>query len=97
MARSNLTSALPLDVDVRHRSHLPSLTLKVVLSLVSLPPLNLVLSVTGARITVPPLLPIVMAGNLLSAHLLRKDATTTDAPSQIPRTRPSMLMLMHGP
>ncbi|KAI9573750.1 hypothetical protein HD554DRAFT_2012501, partial [Boletus coccyginus] len=44
---------------------------------------------------------LVMAGNLLWAHLLRKDATTTDLPSQIPPIAPqdkagtSMRMLIH--
>jgi hypothetical protein len=42
-----------------------------------------------------------MAGNLLWAHLLRKDAATTDPPSQIPpiapqdKTGTSMRMLIH--
>ena len=42
-----------------------------------------------------------MAGNLLWAHLLRKDAATTDSPSQIPpiaphdKTGTSMRMLIH--
>lgn len=42
-----------------------------------------------------------MAANLLWAHLLRKDATTTDTPSQIPPIVPqdrmgtSMRMLIH--
>ena len=42
-----------------------------------------------------------MAGNLLWAHLLRRDATTADSPSQIPpiapqdKTGTSMRMLIH--